>query len=124
MIVATALAWLGFFIIINSFDPYEANAVVFMLFYGVLFLASLGTLSLLGFWLRTLWNRRRGRPRLMVTESFRQSIIFAGVLIIALWLQASRILTWWNIIILVILGAVVEFFILVFYQSPEKKLEK
>ena len=124
MIVATSLAWLGFFIIINSFDPNEGTAVVFMLFYGVLFLAALGTLSLLGFWSRSLWNRRRGIPRLMVTESFRQAIIFSGVLMIALWLQAIRILTWWNIIILVVLGAVVEFFILVFYQSPEKKLEK
>ena len=124
MIVATLLAWLGFFIIINSFDPNEGNAVIFVMFYGVLFLAALGTLSLLGFWSRSLWNRRRGIPRLMVTESFRQAVIFSGVLMIALWLQASRILTWWNIIILVILGAVVEFFILVFYQSPEKKLEK
>jgi len=52
MILATAIAWLGFFIIINNFDPFLGNWTVFTMFYVVLFLAILGTLSLLGYWWR------------------------------------------------------------------------
>ncbi|MBU1999155.1 MAG: hypothetical protein KKE64_06635 [Candidatus Omnitrophica bacterium] len=121
MLVATGIAWLGFFIIINNFDPQAANLVIFSLFYFILFLSILGTLSLLGFLLRSLWNRKRARPRLMATESFRQALIFAAVLIIALWLQAGRVLTWWNMLLLIVLATVVEFSILVFRQSADNK---
>ncbi len=123
MLVATIIAWLGFFIIINNFDPFQANLVIFVMFYSVLFLSTLGTLSLVGFGLRVAWNRKRGIPRLMVTESFRQGVIFSGALMIALWLQAGRILTWWNILLLIVLATVVEFVVLVFRQSPDNKLD-
>lgn len=123
MLMATIIAWLGFFIIINNFDPFEANLVVFIMFYSVFFLSILGTLSLLGFWLRVAWNRKRGIPRVMVTESFRQAIIFASALIIALLLQSGRILTWWNMLLLIVLATVVEFLVLVFRQNPENKFD-
>lgn len=120
MILATLLAWFGFYIIINNFDPEQANWVVFLLFYGVLFLSVLGTLSLLGFWLRRLWNRKRGIVRIMAVESFRQGIIFSVVLMFALWLQSMRVLTWWNILLLIILASVVEFVILLFRNNSQE----
>lgn len=121
MLVATGIAWLGFFIIINNFDPNEGGWLIFALFYFVLFLGIVGALSLLGFLARSLWNRKRVRPRLMAVESFRQSIIFSAVLIIALWLQAGRVLTWWNMLLLIILATVVEFAILIFRQDADSK---
>jgi Ca2+/Na+ antiporter len=123
MILATLLAWLGFFIIINNFDPYQGQLVVFTLFYFVLFLAVLGTFSLFGFWLRKLWNRKRGIARIMVGESFRQAIIFSLALVIALILQANRLLSWWNIVLLVVIATIVEFMILVFRHDESKQLD-
>lgn len=122
MILATAIAWLGFFIIINNFDPNLGNWVVFVMFYAVLFLAILGTLSLLGYWWRKIFNRRREMSRLLVAESFRQAIIFSAVVIIALWLQASRILTWWNILLLIVSATLLEFIIILFRQNNGDKL--
>ena len=116
MLVATILAWLGFFIIINSFNPLEGGFIVFIMFYFILFLSILGTSSLLGFLLRGLWNRKRGIPRVMALESFRQAVIFSAVLIVALLLQAGRVLTWWNMVLLIILATVIEFVILAFRQ--------
>ncbi|MCD4760656.1 hypothetical protein K8R42_02040 [bacterium] len=121
MLLATAIAWLGFFIIINRLDPSDGDFVLFVLFYLSLFLSILGTLSLIGFAFRTLWNRQRGIPRVMVIESFRQAIIFSAVLIIALWLQAGRLLTWWNMVFLIVLATVLEFVILLFRQSDNKQ---
>ncbi len=120
MLLATALAWLGFFIIISSFDPTEGSWLVYAMFYSILFLSILGSLSILGFLLRSLFNRKRGRPKIIATESFRQAIIFSAVLTLALMLQAARILTWWNMVLLIILATVVEFVILVFRQNNER----
>jgi len=123
MILATLLAWLGFFIIVNIFDPYQGEIVVFILFYFVLFLATLGTLSLIGFWLRKLWNRKRGIARVMVSESFRQAIIFSLALVVALVLQANRLLSWWNLLLLVLIATIVEFMILAFHHDEAKQLD-
>jgi hypothetical protein len=120
MLLATVLAWLGFFIIIRSFDPTEGSWLVYAMFYGILFLSILGTLSLVGFLSRSIFNRKKGRPRIMATESFRQAIIFSMVLVLALMLQAGRVLTWWNMVLLIILATVVEFVILVFRQSNDE----
>ena len=122
MIIATAIAWLGFFIIINNFDPILGNWVVFTMFYAVLFLAILGSLSLIGYWWRRLLNRRKEMSRFLVSESFRQAIIFSAVAIIALWLQASRILTWWNILLLIVSATLLEFIIILFKQNNGDKL--
>ncbi len=122
MLIATVLAWLGFFIIITSFDPQQGSWLVFAMFYFTLFLSVLGTLSLLGFLLRSLWNKKRVMPRVMATESFRQAIIFAAVLVIALLLQAARVLTWWNMLLLIILATVTEFVVLLFKSSNDRQI--
>jgi len=120
MLLATVLAWFGFFIIISSFDPNEGSWLVYTLFYSILFLSILGTFSLLGFLTRSIFNRKKTRPRLLAIEAFRQAVIFSAVLVVAMMLQAGRILTWWNMVLLVILATVLEFVILVFRQNDEK----
>lgn len=117
MLLATILAWLGFFIIISSFDPTEGSWLVYAMFYSILFLSILGSLSLIGFLFRSILNNKKSRPRLLAIESFRQAIIFSAVLVLALMLQAGRILTWWNMTLLIVLATVVEFVILVFRQN-------
>lgn len=120
MLLATALAWLGFLILIANFDPEQIDRLIFVLFYLVLFLALLGTWALLGFWLRLLLNRKKRQPRFMAFESFRQSLIFSLAIIVALLLQAERLLTWWNISLLALLAALVEFVIALFKKRGDK----
>lgn len=121
--LATMIAWVGFFIIIFNFDPQEANWVIFVLFYFTVFLAVLGTMSLLGFWIRMWLARKRNLLRTVVRESFRQAFIVSIVVVLALVLQAVRILTWWNISLLVIAAATVEFLILLFKHNQPDNFE-
>jgi hypothetical protein len=120
MLGATLLAWLAFFLVINSFDPQQGNILVFVFVYFSLFLSILGTLALLGVFLRKLWQRKRELSSTIVSESFRQAFIFAAVLIIALILQVADLLNWWNILLLIIFATLLEFIILSFQKTEDK----
>lgn len=124
MLGATLLAWFAFILVINSFDPQQANAVVFIFVYLSLFLSILGTLALLGFLLRKLWpmsffgrERKKELSAKLALKSFRQALIFSVVIILALILQAAELLNWWNILLLIIFATLVEFIILSFSKA-------
>ncbi len=124
MLGATLLAWFAFILVINSFDPQQANAVVFIFVYLSLFLSILGTLALLGFLLRKLWpmslfgrERKKEPSSKLALKSFRQALIFSVVIILALILQAAELLNWWNILLLIIFATLVEFIILSFSKA-------
>jgi hypothetical protein len=119
MLGATIVAWLSFFLVVSNFDPQEANAVVLIFFYFSLFLSTLGSLALIGFWWRKIWRHKKELSHKVAAESFRQATIFSTALIIALLLQATRLLTWWNIILLILVATMIEFLILVF-RDPHK----
>ncbi len=121
--LATIIAWVGFFTIIFNFDPQEANWVIFLLFYLALFLSVSGTLSIVGFFARILLLRKRSIARYLVRESFRQAIIVAVVLVVTLILQAVRILTWWNMVLLILAAAILEFLILLFNHNQADNFE-
>jgi len=114
---ATIIAWVGFFTIIFNFDPQEANWIIFILFYLSLFLAVSGTLSIIGFFARILLLRKRSILRYLVAESFRQATIVAAALVVTLILQSVRILTWWNMALLILAAAALEFLILLFKKN-------
>lgn len=117
MLVATLIAWLGLFMVVASFDPYQAGILVMIFFYLSFGLSILGSLTLLGFWLRKLFMRKKELSHNLVSESFRQAIIFSCVLVIALLLQSARLLTWWNIILIILAATMLEFIFLVFRQQ-------
>ncbi len=121
--IATIIAWVGFFTIIFNFDPQEANWVIFTLFYLALFLATAGTLSIVGFLARILLLRKRMILRYLVVESFRQAIIVAGALVVTLLLQSIRILTWWNMVLLILAAATLEFLILLFKHNQSDNFQ-
>lgn len=123
MILATVIAWTGWSVVLVNFDPSEGGVAVFLLFYSFLFLAFLGTLSVLGLWLRQWGSKDRGLVRIRAMESFRQAIVLSGVFIIALWLQSMRVLTWWNVLLLIILAAVIELVTLIFRRDDHKDLK-
>lgn len=108
---ATALCWFGFFMVILFISPQEIGSLTFLLFYLILGLATVGTLTILGFLVRKLFNKNELAFEHVIV-SFRQAIWMGLILIISLYLQSKQLLTWWNAVLLILSLGLIEFFYL------------
>ncbi len=107
--VTSLLAWGGWAYVIFLIDPYEAGAPGLALFYITLFAALIGTFSLLGLLYRIKWL---GRSQVLLREvmvAVRHGVMFAAVSVVSLALASQNLLTWWNVLALFIVTAVVEY---------------
>jgi len=116
MILATLLCWLAFVFIIRTINPEITNWLGFTLFYISLFLALVGSSSMLGFIIRFVALKHELVSQ-SVTTSFRQSFLFAIFIIIVLFLLSHNLLTWFNLIFLIIGLSVLEFFLLSYKRT-------
>lgn len=118
MSAMTTFCWLVFGYIIWTVNPETTNATGFWLFYLSLFLAVSGTAAIIGFLIRFVFLRRElagnaaGLPVRQVKIAFRQSFLFAGFLVAALFLLARDLLTNLNLLILIVGLSMLEFFLL------------
>jgi len=120
MVVATALAWTSWGVVITQINPEVAGLDGFALFYTTLFLSLIGTFALIGLAIR-MHTQPHHLPYYLVLLSFRQGIFFALLSIGALILQSKDILYWWNILILVVLLTTLEYFALTsFVRRPKR----
>lgn len=111
MLLATAICWAAWAIVINSIDPETTNLVGLLLFYASLFLAIVGTSAILGFLVRFILLRQELVFR-QVVRAFRQSFLFAAIIIASLVLQSIQLFTWYNALFLIIGLTVLEFFLI------------
>lgn len=111
MLVATLLSWAAWLLVLIKVNPNEVQDLGFVLFYASLLLALLGTFSLLGLVFRHLRVRKKFLVEKVVT-SFRQGLWFAVVVVAALILQSKGILTWVNVVLVVGIVTIMEFFFL------------
>lgn len=121
MSLATLLCWASFFIVIFSVNPFNTTLLGFIFFYSSLFLSVLGTVSLVGFLLRHLFNKNQFVSQ-QVIISFRQSIWLSLILIIGLYLQSQKLTTWWNLLILILLMILLEFYF-IYHNNNEEEVE-
>ncbi|MCX6796045.1 MAG: hypothetical protein NTW06_00935 [Candidatus Falkowbacteria bacterium] len=111
MIIVTLICWLIWFYIIWSVNPETTNWFGFSLFYFSLFLALSGTASIMGFFVRFVALKKELAYRL-VKEAFRQSFLFAGLIIISLVLLSKGLFSWLNLLLLIIGLSALEYFLL------------
>jgi len=96
--VGTALAWGAWFLILNTVPPASAGILGEVFFFSSLFLAILGTLTIVG-----ILGRKKNSekiPSFYVTPAFRQGFILALAVVGTLLLQRFQYLRWWNILLL------------------------
>jgi len=101
MIFATLLCWVSWGFVILNVDPFQSAALGFVFFYVSLFLALLGTVSLIVFLLYRLFASRELPLFKYVQISFRQSLLMSAFLVLFLYLQGQGYLNIWNMMLLV-----------------------
>ncbi len=111
MLVVVSIAWISWIFVINTIDPYLTNFIGIALFYGSLFLALLGTASLLGFIVRFVALRQKLAFR-VVNDAFRQSFFFSFFLLAILFLLSKGLFSWPNLVFLISGLSVLEFFLI------------
>ena len=112
----TAFCWLVFGYIIWTIDPQTTNSAGFWLFYLSLFLALSGTGAIIGFLIRFVFLRHELAVN-KVKIAFRQSFLFSGFIVSALFLLARDLLTVLNLLILIIGLSTLEFFLLSYART-------
>ena len=119
MTLATLLCWAAFGLVIFYINPKNSGLIGFISFYLSLFLAMAGTASLVGFLVRAIFVKKEALFRYMGV-SLRQAILFSVLLIFALLLLGNQLFRWWNVILLILALALLEFFFLTRNPSSNK----
>lgn len=112
------VCWGAWFLVIFNIDPYNSGFIGLASFYLILFLALLGTLSLIGFFIRMIFIKKAVLFR-QIGVSLRQATLFSVLIMLSILLQANKLFTWWNAILLVIGFSLLEFFFLSRESSQE-----
>jgi hypothetical protein len=120
MSLATAFCWTAFLSICLTVNPEVTNWVGFALFYASLGLSLLGTIALLGFFVRFIVLKRALAFR-AVKEAFRQSFLFSFFVLSVLFFLSKDLFNWINLAVLVIGLSVFEFFLLSYNRPPAIK---
>ena len=108
MSLGTFFCWVAWFFVIIKLAPEEAGFMGLMFFYMSLFLAIVGTFSVLGFLLRLLRLKNDQLVFRHVRHTFRQSILIGVFLISLLMLKANEAITWWIVTLLLLLLFLIE----------------
>ncbi|MFP4514702.1 MAG: hypothetical protein ACLFNO_01715 [Parcubacteria group bacterium] len=120
MIIATLACWGAFIFILNTVNPEITNWLGFVLFYSSLFLAVSGLSAIVGFLVR-FWLLKQKLAFYSVNSAFRQSFLFALLIISVLLLLANDLFTILNVLLLVIIITLIEFFLI---SHRKKNYEK
>jgi len=115
MSITTLLCWTAFAFITWTINPEITNWVGFLLFYLSLFLALTGSAAIIGFLIRFI-GLKYELVFHSVKAAFRQSFLFAFLIIAILFLLSQDLFTWINLGLLIIGLSVLEFF-LISYSS-------
>jgi hypothetical protein len=117
MSLITLFCWGIFIFIINLVNPETTNIIGFILFYLSLFLSLIGTSAIIGFFVRFVVLRRQ-LVFYAVKTAFRQSFLFSLFLVSLLFLFSYTLITWFNLILLLIIFTILE---IIFSSFSNKK---
>ena len=92
MTLGTILCWIAWVFILFNINPAEADSLGF--FYLSLFLATVGTFSVLGFTVRRAIIKNDEIIFRHVRHTFRQGVFLSLLLIITLFLSARDLFNW------------------------------
>jgi len=118
IIIGTLTAWLSWLMIIFYFDPEKIGFLSFGLFYLALFLWLSGLIFLaVNFFKKIFFKNQLLYYR--VRNSSRHAIFFTVLIMSWIFLKSQGLLRWWNILILIVMLTLLEFFF-ISYQRQQR----
>jgi len=121
MLLTTAACYLAFLAVIYFFDPQTGGILAISFFYASLFLALIGTFSLVGLITRIIFSSNQLVFKKVII-SFRQGIWFALLVVISLFLKSMNLLVWKNFILLILAFSLLEIFFMSYKSKPSLKI--
>ncbi|MFH1890890.1 MAG: hypothetical protein ABIJ91_05010 [Candidatus Kuenenbacteria bacterium] len=109
MALATLFCAIAWFEVLFFVNPLSTGPIGFVLFYLSLFLTLWGIFSIIGFLARYIFKKNEFAYN-HVKTSFRQGFLFSLLLAGSSFLQSYKLLVWWNLLLLIGLLAIVEYF--------------
>lgn len=109
--IGTILSWTALIVVVTTLDPFTNPVVAPMLFFVSLWLAMIGTMTLIGFFVRH-WFEKTGVPFQQTAIALRQAALISTGLAVLLFLQRAQFLNGWTFILVILLIAGVELFFL------------
>ncbi len=109
ILIATVLSWSSCLVVIYKLSPFSQQTLSLFLFYTSLFMALVGTFTLLIYTIR-LWLNKKEIYNTHLNTSLRQGALLSLMIIIDLVFQRLRVLTWWDGILLLAIIILLEFY--------------
>lgn len=120
MVAGSSIAWLAWYVVLATVDPFTAPFLGILLFYIALAMATLGTLTLLVFVARTIIDKDE-LPVRTLGVSVREALWAVLFLIVVLVLLRRDMLAWWNIVPLVLGLTLAEYTCLSLRRRPHSR---
>lgn len=118
MSAVSLVAWAGWLLILFFVDPTNSGIVGPVLFYTSLGAALLGSLSLIGLFVRVVLIRKAAILSKEVGNAFRQAFLLSALCITLLVLVRYSLLSWWNSPLLILAAVCLELFL--FVARPDR----
>ncbi|NQV11889.1 hypothetical protein HQ524_00850 [Candidatus Uhrbacteria bacterium] len=111
ILLSTLIGWIGVAAFVLFIHPSDLSMWMLAIFYGVIFVATLGTFALMGTFAR-VYLRKADVPIRQFTRSLRQGTFFSVMIVSALFLSHLGFLNIWSLLLLVLGLACIELFFL------------
>jgi hypothetical protein len=118
MSLGTLGCWIAWFFVLNNISPIDAGLLGLFFFYFSLFLAIVGSFSVVGFLVRRFFSKNDEIVFHHVRQTFRQSILLSILSVGLLLLLANGLFFWWNSLLLVSIFIFIEIFLATKKPSP------
>ena len=108
--VSSLLCWIAFALTLVNTNPTQGGQPALLSLFFSLGFGMLGTLTIIGYYARVWLHRNEVRYGL-IRPAFRQAFLATGLVVGSLLLQSVRLLSWWDILLLVVIIGLFELYL-------------
>lgn len=118
MVIGTLAATASWMIVLVAIDPVTTGVPTKIAFYLTFLIMATGVVTIIGTLIRVLLVHKEAVVSREVAHALRQGVLFSMVISLALFMSSIDYLRWWTMLLMVVLFAGIELFLLTSRHSP------